>query len=73
MNNRSFFSEKLFAWAIAMLRAEERVLKGEEWSSEKEAAWSKDFFFIQVLTRVNAIHSINAVSPALSKFVCSGS
>ena len=56
-----------------MLRAEERVLKGEEWGSEKEAAWSKDFFFIQVLTRVNAIHSVNAVSPAFSKFVCSGS
>ena len=33
-----------------MLRAGERVLKGEEWSSEKEAAWSKDFFFIQVLS-----------------------
>ena len=48
VNNRSFFSEKLFAWAIAMLRAEERVLKGEEWSSEKEAAWAKNFFFIQV-------------------------
>jgi len=35
-----------------MLRAEERVLKGEEWGSEKEAAWSKNFFFIQVLTRM---------------------
>ena len=31
-----------------MLRAEERVLKGEKWSSEKEAAWSKNFFFVQV-------------------------
>ena len=37
---------------VAMLRAEERVLKGEEWESEKEAAWSKNFFFIQVLTGV---------------------
>ena len=35
-----------------MLRAEERVLRGEEWGSEKEAAWSKNFFFIQVLARV---------------------
>ena len=48
-----------------MLRAEERVLKGEEWSSEKEAAWSKDFFFIQVLTRMDAIHRVQA---ALSAF-----
>ena len=39
-----------------MLRAEDGVLKGEEWSSEKEAAWSKDFFFIQVLCRVDVIH-----------------
>ena len=37
-----------------MLRAEGRVLKGEGWGSEKEAAWSKDFFFIQVQTEQSA-------------------
>ena len=45
-----------------MLRAEERVLKGEEWSSEKEAAWSKDFFFIQVLCRVDVQAALRAFS-----------
>ena len=42
------FSIKPFIGPLAMLKAESRVLLGEEWGSEKESAWSKNFYFIQV-------------------------